>query len=229
MPWSTSSRLRNQKRGEGKQLFSAFLFCQQKLFVREHQGRSHVTWNPFKAATTLGFGSESLSRCTGVEREAEVKWHFGADPSLCGASPLFGASSVSPHSSVLSYFLSSWPALYRPFRTRERGRRHRHGGDGRDPDLQLRQPLLREAGGLLGPGGHPQQRLLQRSDQVGQDVCHQQPVRALPAAGQPGGGRRVPDHQAGAGGGLRGVRLPRGYSRVVQRPQTPGDPERGPR
>lgn len=56
------SQIKEPKAAKGKQLVSAFLFCQQTLFARAYQGCHHVIWRTLKAATTLRFGSVSLSR-----------------------------------------------------------------------------------------------------------------------------------------------------------------------
>lgn len=60
MPQCAPSGLRNQN--HRKQLFSAFLFFQQKLFVWAYQGQHHVIWNDFKAEATPWLGSVLISR-----------------------------------------------------------------------------------------------------------------------------------------------------------------------
>lgn len=157
MPRSTSLRLRNQKRRKGNSSFqhsSAVCVRVSRMPAcdLEHtQGCNHT-------AVWLSV-TQQANRSLSVEREAEVKWSFWADSSLCCASSLL-VSSVRLCGSVVTCFLNFWISFFCCcFRLRVCGKHHHHSGDRRDFDLQIWHLALREASCLLGPGGHPQQRL----------------------------------------------------------------------
>lgn len=162
MPLSTSPRLRNQKHREGTSSFQHSSSASRSCLCERI--KDAVMWFGPKSKLERHCG---LAQCHSAGelkpfRRARSwrKWWFGADSQLCCASSLL-LCSVSPYSSLMLNVLNFWPTFFSlcGFRLCNCGQHHRHSGDRRDFDMQIWHPAQREAPCVLGPGGHPQQRL----------------------------------------------------------------------